>query len=73
MNVSLRLRTRVPAGHWVLVGNTYTAPLPVTVRGADVVEAFDPLTGGYVQATQLTLGQGAFAYPANGGMLIFGR
>lgn len=64
---------RLPAGRWVMIGNPYTAPLPITVHGADVIEVYDPTTGGYQQTTQLTLGQGAFAYSAAGAMLTFGR
>jgi len=62
----------LPAGQWVMIGNPYTAPVPITVRGADIVDVYDPTTGMYQQTTQLVPGQGAFAYSSAGGVLTFG-
>lgn len=62
----------LPAGQWVMIGNPY-APVPITVSGADVVDVYDATKGDYQQATRLFAGQGAFAYSASGGRLIFSQ
>jgi hypothetical protein len=61
----------LPAGQWVMIGNPYTAPITITVSGADAVYVYDPATGAYQQTIQLQPGQGAFAYSAGGGVLTF--
>lgn len=63
----------LPAGQWVMIGDPYTSPTYITVHGADVVYTYDTLTEQYQQTTQLTAGQGAFAYSTHGGQLTFSR
>ena len=55
-----------PAGQWVMVGNPSTST-SVTVRGADVVYAWNVSTGAYQATTTLSPGQGAWAIILNGG------
>ncbi|MHB8575287.1 MAG: S8 family serine peptidase, partial [Dehalococcoidia bacterium] len=58
----------VPAGHFVLVGNSDTTRA-VTVTGADAVYTFDPAAGSYALTVTLAPGQGAWAYSAAGGVV----
>jgi PKD repeat protein len=61
----------LPAGQWVLIGNSTGSSL--TVTGADAVYAYNPTAGTYQQATTLSAGQGAWAYSASGATASFGR
>jgi hypothetical protein len=54
----------LPAGQYVMLGNP--GSFPATVKGADVVYAYDPATG-YQQTTTLQPGQGAWVLSTNGG------
>lgn len=56
--------TRLPAGQYIMVGNP--GSFPATVRGADVVYAYDPASG-YKQTTTLAPGQGAWVLSNSGG------
>lgn len=59
----------LPAGQWVMIGDPYT--VPIAFSGADAVYVYDTTTGEYQQVTALFGGQGAFAYSASGGQLVF--
>lgn len=60
---TLPTSVRLPAGVWVMIGNSSSAQ--EVVQGADVVYIYDP-TSGYQQTTTLQPGQGALAYSAAG-------
>lgn len=53
------------AGEWTLIGNP--GQVPVSVEGADVVEAYDPVSNAFTTVTELHPGQGAWANSAQGG------
>jgi hypothetical protein len=56
---------QVPAGRFVMAGNP-SATRAVTIAGADVAYIFDPTSNGYIAATTLQPGQGAWVYSAAG-------
>lgn len=55
-----------PAGQYVMIGNP-SATQTLTIHGADVSYTFNPATNGYVAATTLTPGQGAWVLSNAGG------
>jgi hypothetical protein len=55
----------LPAGQWVMIGNPGSTAADVS--GADGVFVFDPVGNGYVTATTLGPGQGAWAVSMTGG------
>jgi hypothetical protein len=57
----------VPAGQFVLVGNPFGVPAQVT--GADALYVYDPING-YLPATTLQPGQGAWALSSSGSVTI---
>jgi hypothetical protein len=64
------LTATLPAGQYVMIGNPGGAP--ATVTGADSVVIFDPSANGYVPASTLAPGQGAWAISINGGTATIG-
>jgi hypothetical protein len=61
------LRINLPAGQWVMIGNPYSQT--ASVSGADVVFAYDPMSG-YRSVTTLAPGLGAWAFSASGGTVV---
>jgi hypothetical protein len=59
---------RSPPGAWVLVGDPSDVA-PANVSGADLLYTWDAAGQGYVAATALRPGQGAWAYSSAGGQL----
>jgi hypothetical protein len=62
---------RAPAGQYVLIGNP-SATEVASVRNADVLWAFDPMSGQYVSTAALAPGQGAWALSLAGATLRIG-
>lgn len=58
----------LPAGQWVMVGNPYA--VKASLAGADLIYAYSA-GGGYVPATTLRPGEGAWVYSSAGGVLTF--
>lgn len=64
-NSNASQRSPLPARQYVMVGDPGTTA--ATVLGAYSVVTFDPSANGYVPATTLAPGQGAWAISINGG------
>jgi hypothetical protein len=58
---------QVGAPQWLLLGNP--GQTPVSVEGADAVEAFDPTTNSYIAVAVLQPGQAAWVYPGPTGLV----
>jgi hypothetical protein len=59
----------LPPAHWIMVANPDLAS--VSISGADSVYVYDPSSGSYFRTTTLAVGQGAWAWSAEGGTLTF--